>query len=115
MVTPVDVLLNNSVTGGDFFADCASQPVCQDSGWGGGEGGSPFPRAFGPIQTCCREIDLEKRKDALEKCAGASRLASREILREAGVYIPPGNREASALRGYSAVAGVRGKCLNQGS
>lgn len=78
MVTPVDALLNNSVTGSGFSADCASRPVCQDSGWGDGEGGSPFPRAFGPAQACPQESALAIRKDDLEKRAGASRLASRE-------------------------------------
>lgn len=115
MVTPVDALLNNSVTGGGFSADCTSQPVRRDSGWGGGERGSPFAGAFGPAQACPQESELERRKGDLGRCARVSRLAFREILRGAGDCITPRNRESSALHGLSAGSGVRGKGLNQGS
>lgn len=89
MVTPVDALLNNSVTGGGFSADCTSQPVHQDSGWGGGERGSPFTGAFGPAQACSQESELERRKGDLGRCARVSRLAFKEILR-GQIVLPQG-------------------------
>lgn len=77
MVTRVDALLNNSVTGEGFSEDCTSQSVRGDSGWGGGEQGSPFAGAFGPAQACPQESELERRKGDSGRCAGVSRLASR--------------------------------------
>lgn len=115
MVTPVDALLNNSVTGRGFSADCTSQPVRWDSGWGNGERGSPFAGVFAPAQACPQECELERRKGDSGRCAGVSRLASREILQGAGGYITPKNWESSALHGHSTGSGVRRKGLNQGS